>query len=31
MAGMVEAVHRSAEHTLRKPDQPGIQLWWGWA
>ena len=26
MDGMVEAVHRSAEHTLRKPDQPGIRL-----
>lgn len=26
MDGMVEAVHKSAEHTLRKPDQPGIRL-----
>jgi MOSC domain-containing protein YiiM len=26
MGGMVEAVHRSAAHTLRKPGQPSIKL-----
>ena len=26
MDGMVEAVHRSASHTLTKPGQPSIQL-----
>jgi hypothetical protein len=26
MDGMVEAVHRSASHTLKKPEQPSIRL-----
>jgi MOSC domain-containing protein YiiM len=26
MSGMVEAVHRSASHTLKKPEQPSIRL-----
>jgi MOSC domain-containing protein YiiM len=26
MGGMVEAIHRSASHTLKKPEQPSIRL-----
>ena len=30
MDGMVEAVHKSASHTLTKPGQPSIRLLVGW-